>query len=138
MSTSCCRTLTSDESDFNTADGRAATVEMSRARLARMLCCDRDEFSLEDARAAAQFIANVQLQILSTAAQRIRERQSEPFETVVVSGSGSFLAARLCDGSETLRGCNVISLPTETSPAIAEAACAYAVARLAEDTDGPA
>lgn len=128
----------SDETDFNTADGRAATVEMSHARLARMLCCDRDEFSLEDARAAAQFIANVQLQILSTAAQRIRERQSEPFETVVVSGSGSFLAARLCEGAEALRGCNVISLAHETSPAIAEAACAYAVARLAKDTDGSA
>jgi len=126
------------DDDFNTTDGRAATVEMSRARLARMLCCDRDEFSPEDARCAAQFIANVQLQILSTAAQRIRDRQSEPFETVVVSGSGSFLAARLCAASETLRGCHVISLPSETSPAIAEAACAYAVACLAEDIYGPA
>ncbi len=120
------------EDHCETADGRPATVDMSRARLGRMLCCDSEEFSDDDARIAAQYIADVQLQILATAVRRLSKRQEHPFETLVLSGSGSFLAQRLSRASPELCNSQLISLAAECTPAVADAACAFAVAKLAE------
>ena len=43
-----------DPADLATADGRPATIEAARDRLARMVCADRDGFSAEDAVALAR------------------------------------------------------------------------------------
>lgn len=114
-----------------TADGRPATEEAAHARLARMLCCDCEEFSAEAATIVAQFLAGVQQQIISTAVERVWADRKEPCKTVVVSGCGSFLANRAVRQSQNGRGSNVIVLAENVTPPVAEAACAYAVARLA-------
>jgi hypothetical protein len=54
-----------------------------------------------------------------------------PCERVIVSGSGSFLARRLVAHNRRLKQAAIQSLDELISPQIAEAACAYALARLA-------
>ncbi|MGC3968378.1 MAG: hydantoinase/oxoprolinase family protein [Pirellulales bacterium] len=48
--------LPEDADDRNTADGRPATIEFARERLARCLCADCEQFDAADARAAAEAI----------------------------------------------------------------------------------
>lgn len=122
--------LPEDESDCETANGKPATKAAAHDRLVRMLCADRDEVSFEDAVQIARFLADVQRQRLAGALERVLQRQAEPCKQVVVSGSGAFLARRLVRDSQRLRDANVISLDELMSPGIAEAACAYALARL--------
>jgi len=119
--------------DYSTADGRAATVEAAHARLGRMLCSDRTEFSLEQAMTAARFLGGVQQQILSTAVERVWSQRKEPCETVILSGSGSFLAEKVAEATEVTRHGRIVRLAEEISASASEAACAFAVASLAAE-----
>ena len=78
-----------------TADGRPLTREFSRERLARMICADRLQFDERDAREAAEQIRESQLQRLRSSLERVRTRQTQPFEYVVMCGAGEFLAREL-------------------------------------------
>lgn len=119
-----------DEHDLETANGKPATRVAAHDRIARMLCGDRDEVSLDEAIQIARFLADVQRQRLAGALDRVVQRQHAPCETVVISGSGSFLARRLVTDNRRLANAKVLSLDEILSPGIAEAACAYAIARL--------
>src|SRR6185369_14920618 len=46
--------------DCHTANGRPATKSAAHDRLARMLCCDREEFTRDDAEFAARSFAEAQ------------------------------------------------------------------------------
>src|SRR4051812_34247091 len=59
-----------DPKDLSTADGRPATVEAARDRLARMIGADRDSFSPGDALALADAADEALLARLATAADR--------------------------------------------------------------------
>lgn len=84
-----------DPAVLATADGRPATVEHARDRLARMIGADRDEFSMDDALALARSAEACLMQRLVRAARRAcRETIGTP-RFAVVSGSGEFLARRL-------------------------------------------
>ncbi|MBS0205514.1 MAG: H4MPT-linked C1 transfer pathway protein [Planctomycetes bacterium] len=119
-----------DEHDLETANGKPATRTAAHDRIARLLCGDREDVSEAEAVQVARFLADVQRQRLAGALERILQRLTSPCETVIVSGSGSFLARRLVAQNRRLASANVISLDEILSPGIAEAACAYAVARL--------
>lgn len=121
-----------------TADGRPATVPAARRRIARMLCCDQSELSGDAVRQIAQQFADAQRGHLLQALQRVRDRLASQWSAasqeqrpavpqVIVSGSGEFLATAVA--SEAGLTTN-ISLQKCGSAAIAEAACAFAVARL--------
>jgi len=116
-----------DATDVNTANGRPATVEAAHDRMARMLCGDRSEFSLEEARTAARSLAEEQQRMLSAALARVVARLGG-CDMVLTSGSGEFVARRLAEGA----GFPTLSLSERVSPAIAESACAYAAAVLLE------
>ena len=122
--------IAEDEQDLETANGKPATKAAAHDRLARMLCCDRDEVSFDEAVQIARFLADVQRQRLAGSLERVASRFETPVETVIVSGSGSFLARRLVAGNRRTVAAKIVSLDEQLTPGIAEAACAYAVAQL--------
>lgn len=125
-------TIPEDEADLETANGRPATRSAAHDRLARMLCADRQEVAIEDAVQIARFLADVQRQRLAGALDRVVHRMPGECQSVVVSGSGAFLARQLADGHRRTSMARKISLDDILSPGIAEAACAYAAAQLAK------
>ena len=123
--------IAEDAQDLDTANGKPATKQAAHDRIARMLCCDRDEVSYEQAVHIAMFLADVQRQRLAGSLERVINRRSSACSTIIVSGSGSFLARQLIHENRKTKDATVISLADQFSPEIAEAACAYAVAQLA-------
>lgn len=120
--------LPEDERDCHTADGRPATRRWAHDRLARAICADRELFDEADALAAAQTIVENQQTLLFTALLQVLERiPGSP--TAVVSGSGEFLAARVCQAA----GLPTVSLAQLLGPEVSSAAAAWAVARLANE-----
>jgi probable H4MPT-linked C1 transfer pathway protein len=119
-----------DSADTDTADGRPATVAAAHARLARMCCQDSETCSVESTTNLARQARALQVDVLRGALNHVVAELSGPLQTVILAGSGEFLARQvyttLSDGS-TMR---LISLADELGPAISTAACAYAVAVL--------
>ena len=122
--------IASNDADLETANGRPATSAAAHDRMARMLCCDRDEVSFDDAVQIAKFLADVQRQRLAGSLERVASQLPGPCQSVVVSGSGSFLARRLAAENRRTATARIVSLDDQLTPGIAEAACAYAVAQL--------
>ena len=125
--------IAEDEFDLETANGKPATKAAAHDRIARLLCGDRDEVSFDEAVLIARFLADVQRQRLAGALERVVQRLPGRCESVIVSGSGSFLARRLIADNRRLAGTKVTSLDELRSPGIAAAACAYAVAMMGND-----
>ncbi len=117
----------------DTADGRPATRAAAFDRLARMFCCDREELSPEDVSALARHVAEAQIEQIERAVRRVLQRSKEPLQAVLLSGSGTFLAERVVDRLplELVGNAERIRLSECFSPAVSEAACAFALARLA-------
>ncbi|MBC8116482.1 MAG: hypothetical protein H7062_18990, partial [Candidatus Saccharimonas sp.] len=74
--------IASNETDLDTANGKPATVAAAHDRLARMLCCDRDEVSFEEAVQVARFLADVQRQRLAGSLERVASPWPGPCQTV--------------------------------------------------------
>lgn len=124
-----------DDQNCETADGKPATKTAAHARVARIICGDRDEVTYEESVEIARFLADVQRQRLAGALDRIVRRLPSTGEFVVVSGSGSFLAQRLISENRLTSQSELISLSDRISPAHSSAACAYAVAQLLTQVD---
>jgi (4-(4-[2-(gamma-L-glutamylamino)ethyl]phenoxymethyl)furan-2-yl)methanamine synthase len=115
-----------------TADGRPLSKEFARARLARMICADTSEFAAGDARQVAEHVQEAQLVELDEALRQVIEHLGRLPQSVVISGSGEFLANRLADRGEL--GQDIVSLGQRLGPAIAVSAAAHALAVLAHET----
>ena len=63
--------------------------------------------------------------------ERVTSQMVGPCRTVLISGTGTFLARRLVDSTTRLQDAEVVPLSEQFNPQISEAACAFAVARLA-------
>jgi len=122
-----------DTDDCGTANGLPATREAAHDRLARMLCSDRSECARDDAVAVAGYLAITQRTLIEAAVDRVLARQPSAPCHMVISGSGEFLAREIIAGHPVISRSTVISLAGNLSPMIAEAACAFAVARLAAE-----
>jgi uncharacterized hydantoinase/oxoprolinase family protein len=96
-----------------------------------MLCCDRDELSLDEARDVARELSDRQVGQISSAIDRVTERMYGVCPAVIVSGSGDFLARRAVEQSQALRDPEIHSLRAALGNEHAVAACAFALARLA-------
>ncbi|HEV3162985.1 MAG TPA: hydantoinase/oxoprolinase family protein [Isosphaeraceae bacterium] len=116
--------------DHSTADGRSATVEAARDRLARMVGADRDGFSPEDARSFAQAADAALMGRLATAAQRACAVVSWRPRSAVVAGSGEFLARRLAQRLVEPGG-TILSLTEAWGPVTSGTGCAHALVVLA-------
>ncbi|MBM4075731.1 MAG: hypothetical protein FJ267_08830 [Planctomycetes bacterium] len=121
-----------DTNDTDTANGQTATIDAAHGRLARMLCCDQTEVSLEAAMGIARFLADVQRRRLTGALEQVLKRLPNPCQSIIISGSGSFLASRIAFEHKSLSKASRRSLEEKFTPQIAESACAYAVAQLCE------
>jgi (4-(4-[2-(gamma-L-glutamylamino)ethyl]phenoxymethyl)furan-2-yl)methanamine synthase len=74
-----------------TPDGRPATVEFARERVARLVCADAEQIAAEEIDAIAQFLHTKQVSQIEAAVRRVRGRL-EGESPVVPLGAGAFLA----------------------------------------------
>ncbi len=116
--------------DLDTANGQPATTDCAHDRLARLLCRDRTELSLDDARNAAEFLAGEQQRQMTAAIDRVLSTLAESPAAIILSGSGSFLAERLASTHPRLKAASHHRLAELFSEETATAACAFALARL--------
>jgi probable H4MPT-linked C1 transfer pathway protein len=121
-----------DPKDRSTADGRPATVEAARDRLARMVGTDRDEFSSADATALARAADECLLGRLTAAAERACRAVIARPQIAVVAGSGQFLARRLARRLIEPEG-QIVGLSEAWGDVASTAACAHALLILARE-----
>lgn len=122
-----------DPAGHATADGRPATREFARERLARIICADRETFTTDDARTTADAVAAAHSRQIETALRRVLNDLVDRPATFVTSGTGEFLACRV---TESVGGpdAEIISVRHRLGNEISAAACAYALAVIAADT----
>jgi (4-(4-[2-(gamma-L-glutamylamino)ethyl]phenoxymethyl)furan-2-yl)methanamine synthase len=106
-----------------TPDGRPATVEFARERVARLVCADAEQLAGEEVDAIAAFLHAEQVRQIEAAVRRVSGR-FEGAPPVVPLGAGAFLAREAADRL----GSDVVELPW--SAAEREAAPAAALAEL--------
>ena len=122
--------ISEDPACLSTADGRPATHQLARDRLARMLCLDPGELSKEDALELAEQVARAQEDKICRAIGRLIELEKPA--GAFISGEGEFLALRVLR-SLGLDDDRITSMSRLYDPAASEAACAFALARLAAE-----
>lgn len=122
--------IAENPADTNTADSRPKTKAFAQTRLARSICMDPAKFYLLDARAAAIAVREAQTEQLLTAVRKILARLPDLPETIVISGSGEFLARRLV--RKIAPHARVTSLAERLGAAVSRCAPAHAVAVLAQ------
>ena len=125
--------LAEDPDDLRTADGRPSTRQAALARLARMLLSDRETCSESDLLQLARSLADRQASRIRKNISAVAGRLPQPVRTVVTAGSGEFLARAALVQAATLAGVPLISLADRLSPRVSKAACAYALAMLAQE-----
>ena len=124
--------IKSTPDDLSTADGRPATIDAARDRLARMVGADRDSFSPNDARVLASAADECLLDRLRRAALRAAWPTIGHPAVAVVAGSGEFLARRLVKRVLDTDA-PIISLREVWGPIASSAGCAYALMKIAAE-----
>jgi probable H4MPT-linked C1 transfer pathway protein len=119
--------LPEEPGDLGTADGRPATKEHARGRLARMILVDPGDFTLDDAVFAAASFAEAQARKVAIGLRRATQGRPRP-EAIVLSGHGPYLARRALKLAG-LHG-SIVSLDEKLGPAISRVAPAHAVALI--------
>jgi probable H4MPT-linked C1 transfer pathway protein len=128
--------IAEDAAGRNTADGRPATKAAAEARLARMLCADRETSTARERDELAHRAFFKQLFTLKGAVEEVAGRLPRPPRTVIAAGEGEFLIWPLLKQQEAIPPCDVVRLGNNLSPEVSRAACAYAVAVLAAEREG--
>jgi probable H4MPT-linked C1 transfer pathway protein len=126
--------LAEDSTNVATADGRPATKAAARARLARMIAADSDEFNHRDAVTLAESAADAQVSRLAAAIGQVKSGLPASPQKIVLSGHGEFLAREALDLLHIAAPC--VSLTKELGPAISRCAPAHALAVLAREITG--
>lgn len=116
--------------DRDTADGRPATKAAAHARLARMLCADAETCSRTETEKLATLVLMKQVYLLRSAIEIMAEKMRERPRTLILSGSGEFLAHLVLKELE-FKPAQVISLAEQLGPAGSQVACAHALTVLA-------
>lgn len=129
--------IAENSSDCLTANGRPATQAAAHDRIARSIGGDITEITTEDTHRIAEHIAATQLQRLCEAAERVASRMPGACDNVLISGSGSFLARRVATNTPRLKNAAITALPELFGPRVSDAACAFAVAKLAAERELP-
>jgi uncharacterized hydantoinase/oxoprolinase family protein len=102
-------------------------MEAAHARLARMMCADSETCLPQVTMNLAQEVFHRQRTLLRSAVTHVSAQLPSPPRTIVISGSGEFLALQLVTDAE------IISLAERLNPDLSSAACAYAVAMLVQE-----
>lgn len=116
--------------DRETADGRPATRGDAARRVARMLCADVQELGpIEE---LAELFATQQRRQIACAFQNIARRLPD-CRHVLLSGSGSHIAKTMLQELPDGARYEITDIGAMFARRVSEAACAYAVARLATE-----
>lgn len=121
-----------ESSDTHTADGRPANRAEAVNRLAHLLGGDAETLPLEEVQSLARQAALYQRSAIALALRKVARRMASPPRTFICAGSGEFLArqvVRLEMGSRV----EIISLAEQLGQARSTAACAHALAVLAQE-----
>lgn len=124
--------LAEDPAHVRTADGRPATKQAARTRMARMFGADAEEFHHRDAVTLAQAAAEAQVQLIAEAARQVLGRLPGPPTMVVISGQGEFVARAVVEKLEL--SAPILSLAKELGQAVSTCAPAHALAVLTRET----
>ncbi|TWT42757.1 hydantoinase/oxoprolinase family protein [Botrimarina hoheduenensis] len=110
----------------DTADGMPLSLGATQRRLARCVCADEEDFTLADARAVAQAVADKQVALTAQALDRLLPTGA----TLIAAGEGDFVVRY----AKQLRGWQnpLVSLSETIGPIASECGPAYAAARLAD------
>lgn len=128
--------LPPDPFDRSTGDGGPMTLEAALDRLARMVGLDRDDFTPEDAFTLAEATDSALMDRLVAAANRVwLDEMGDRPATVVVAGSGEFLARRVAE-RVLAPGGSIVSLAQAWGTEASTSACAHALVRLVGAEDG--
>jgi probable H4MPT-linked C1 transfer pathway protein len=119
-----------DPDDNATGDGRPATIDAARDRLARMVGADREGFSREDAIQLSRSVHEALIARLAEAATLACTSTVGPPRVVVVAGSGEFLARELAHRLSSPPAF-VVSLAERWGVGASSAGCAHALLTLA-------
>ncbi len=109
-----------DAYDCPTPDGRAATVQLARERIARLVCSDVEQLAKDEIDAIAAFLHGEQLRRLEEAARGV-ERPLPADAPVAAVGAGAFLAREVAER---------LGRPVVGAPGPAAALAALLAARL--------
>jgi probable H4MPT-linked C1 transfer pathway protein len=131
--------IAEDASDTITANGRPATIDAAWDRIARSICCDRSECSLDEARAIAADVKDHHHHQISSALQRVASRLTNVSQ-IILSGEGEPILRGMITSpgfaAITSAAPAILSLRDMLGPAHSSCACAYALARLAAESGG--
>ncbi|MCA9071295.1 MAG: hypothetical protein KDA84_20345, partial [Planctomycetaceae bacterium] len=116
-----------------TANGKPAIKRAAHDRMARMICCDASEVTWEEAVVMAEHFAAEQTRQILHSITQVLSQHSTPLTHILISGGGSFLAEAICRETASLETVPRTTLGTIFQSSITEAACAFAVARLASE-----
>ncbi len=122
-----------DAADLDTANGQPATREAAEIRLARSVCCDLTEISTEEVQQMAEWLAERHQDQIHRAIDQVLARVTEPITAVLISGSAVFLAEKIVKSHPVLSQARLTNGAEIFDHSVADAACAFAVARLAAE-----
>src|SRR5690606_11854254 len=125
--------LPEDGGDLGTADRRPATAACAHARLARMLGGDGETIAAAETRRLAAELFGQERSRLAGAMAEVASRLPEPPRSVILAGSGEFLAREAVAACPALAGAEVIRLSERWGEPASVAACAFALASLGEE-----
>lgn len=119
--------------DHDTADGNPATQDNAYARIARSVCCDVSEMTRAEAVEVAHYLAEQQQKQINQALNQVVDQMSVPPMAVLMSGSAVFLAEKIIRAHPVLSETVITNVAEIFDRSISNAACAFAVARLAAE-----
>jgi probable H4MPT-linked C1 transfer pathway protein len=122
-----------DPADLDTADGRPATRAFAHARLARMLCADLKTSTEGQRLDLARLLHGRLVGSVASALERAARRLPGRPETIILAGTGEFLARAALSSVGWPGPVTLISLGERLGPAVSAAACAHAVAVLCSE-----
>src|SRR5262249_597873 len=124
--------LAEQADDCRTADERPAARDYAASRMARVVCADSTMLADSDIDSIARAVATAQLNDLNRGRRQVDARLGERQRTIIIAGSGEFLARRLATlpGSDAVR---LVSLAEQYGESISSVACAYALAVIAAE-----
>lgn len=120
--------------NHQTADGRATTKSASRARLARMICADSEDYNHRDAIAAADAVAQAFARAILHSVQQVTAEYSFEPVSAILSGQGAFAAKAALDQAGL--PWKQLNLGNEIGSAASRCAPAHALAVLAREAAG--
>jgi probable H4MPT-linked C1 transfer pathway protein len=125
--------IAENPTDCDTADGRPATYECAFRRLARVFCEEPETTPAQDLFVIADEARRRQVHHLVRSLQRVNKTLPSPATSIVLAGSGEFLARAAVERAFPSSTCRLLSIAAEMGVDVSTAACAYAVAVLADE-----